>query len=161
MGRLTGTAPFGWTGNGDRLDDHMKKTFSRLGGKGLEEHELGALLAYVASLKPPSTEPDSVRLAARGKKLFHDTATGCANCHSGDKLTDGERHDVNSAVVSDKEKGFDTPSLLHIAASAPYFHDGRFASLRDMLDSTSGTMGDTSHLSDEDKDALVAYLKTL
>jgi cytochrome c peroxidase len=68
---------------------------------------------------------------------------------------------VRSAAVGDKANAFDTPSLLHIGASAPYFHDGRFATLRDMLDSTSGTMGKTSHLSAADKDALVSYLRTL
>ena len=56
---------------------------------------------------------------------------------------------------------FDTPSLLHIKASAPYFHDGRFNNLREMLDATSGMMGKTSHLSATDKHALVAYLESL
>ena len=35
------------------------------------------------------------------------------------------------------------------------------AALRDVLDRTATTMGRTDHLSDEDKDALVAYLLTL
>jgi mono/diheme cytochrome c family protein len=162
MGRLTGTAPFGWTGSGEKLSEHMQKTFSRLGGKGLEGDELAAMLAYVASLEPP----DRAALEAsseieRGRQVFHAADTGCATCHSGDTLTDGERHNVKSSALGDAAKAFDTPSLLHIKASAPYFHDGRFANLREMLDATSGTMGKTSHLSAADKNALVAYLETL
>ncbi|HEU5072890.1 MAG TPA: c-type cytochrome, partial [Polyangiaceae bacterium] len=162
MGRLTGTAPFGWTGNGEKLSEHMQKTFTRLGGKGLEGDELSAMLAYVASLAPPPGAP-ATRSAEieRGRQVFHAAETGCATCHSGDTLTDGERHNVKSAATGDGAKAFDTPSLLHIKASAPYFHDGRFASLSEMLEATSGMMGKTSHLSAADKHALVAYLETL
>ncbi len=162
MGRLTGTAPFGWTGNGEKLSEHMQKTFSRLGGKGLEGDELSAMLAYVASLAPPAgVDAEGASEIARGRELFHAAETGCATCHAGDTLTDGQRHNVKSAAAGDGAKAFDTPSLLHIRASAPYFHDGRFANLRDMLEATSGMMGKTSHLSATDKNALVAYLETL
>lgn len=162
MGRLTGTAPFGWTGNGEKLSEHMQKTFARLGGKGLEAEELSAMLAYVASLTPPAgVDAGGSSEIARGRELFHAAETGCATCHSGDTFTDGQRHNVASVATGDKAKAFDTPSLLHIRASAPYFHDGRFADLREMLDATSGAMGKTSHLSAADKDALVAYLETL
>jgi len=162
MGRLTGTAPFGWTGSGEKLSEHMQKTFSRLGGKGLEGDELSAMLAYVASLEPPpGVDLERTSEIQRGFQVFHAAETGCATCHSGETLTDGERHNVKSAASGDGAKAFDTPSLLHIQASAPYFHDGRFANLREMLDATSGVMGKTAHLSSSDKDALVAYLETL
>jgi len=162
MGRLTGTAPFGWTGSGEKLSDHMQKTFARLGGKGLEQDELSAMLAYVASLAPPAGA-DVQRSAEveRGFQVFHAAETGCATCHSGDTLTDGQRHNIRSAAAGDNGKTFDTPSLLHVKASAPYFHDGRFQSLREMLDATSGMMGETAQLSAADKHALVAYLETL
>jgi mono/diheme cytochrome c family protein len=161
MGRLTGTAPFGWTGKGEKLIEHMEKTFSRLGGKGLPEHQLAALLSYIASLEPPHPELAGASLRERGQEVFFSHEAGCSSCHSGEAFTDGMSHDVTSAATGDKTKAFDTPSLLYVGASAPYFHDGRFATLRDMLDSTSGMMGKTSHLSDADKDALVTYLRTL
>lgn len=58
---------------------------------------------------------------------------------------------------------YDTPSLRHVWASAPYLHDGSVKTLRELL--TTGNKGDrmgkTSHLSSREIDALVAYLKTL
>jgi cytochrome c peroxidase/DNA-binding beta-propeller fold protein YncE len=58
---------------------------------------------------------------------------------------------------------FNTPSLRHIWASGPYYHDGSSADLKALL--TTGNKGDkmgkTSHLSTHEVDALVAYLETL
>ena len=66
-----------------------------------------------------------------------------------------------SKLQADAKGDFDTPSLRFVAGTAPYFHDGRYATLRDVLAHTDGTMGATSHLSDEEKDALEAYVETL
>jgi cytochrome c peroxidase len=52
---------------------------------------------------------------------------------------------------------FDTPTLRGIFATAPYFHDGSAATLRDAVDRVPMSAG----LSDADKSALVEYLKTL
>jgi cytochrome c peroxidase len=50
---------------------------------------------------------------------------------------------------------------VNVAGSAPYFHDGRFATLEELLDKTEGSMGSTKNLSVEDRRALLAYLRTL
>jgi cytochrome c peroxidase len=55
----------------------------------------------------------------------------------------------------------DTPSLRHVARSAPYFHDGRFATLEELLAHTDGAMGTTRALSDDDRAALISYLRAL
>ena len=65
----------------------------------------------------------------------------------------GERHLVN--------RYFDTPSLALVAGTAPYFHDGRYRSLRALLLDCDGKMGSTSGLSPADLDALEVYLGTL
>ena len=58
---------------------------------------------------------------------------------------------------------YKTPSLRHIWASAPYYHDGSQQTLKDLI--TSGNkhdlMGKTSHLNGRQVDALAAYLNTL
>ena len=58
---------------------------------------------------------------------------------------------------------YDTPSLRGVFATPPYFHDGSAPSLRALLDRNrqGDHMGSTSHLDDEELDALVAYLETL
>lgn len=80
---------------------------------------------------------------------------GCAACHAGDTLTseqffnagfpqvgrgkrtDGSDHgraDVSTFLrQSENEHAFRVPSLLNVAATAPYGHAGTFANLRDLL----------------------------
>jgi cytochrome c peroxidase len=67
---------------------------------------------------------------------------------------------------------FKTPSLRNVAESAPYMHDGRFATLREVLDHYSELPGEPPlghreetliplDLSDGEKDDLEAFLRTL
>ena len=67
----------------------------------------------------------------------------------------GLSHDVRSGG------SFDTPSLALVAGTAPYFHDGRYRSLRALLLDCDGKMGSTSGLSPADLDALEVYLGTM
>jgi cytochrome c peroxidase len=70
-------------------------------------------------------------------------------------------HDVESKLEADTSSDFDTPSLRFVAGTAPYFHDGRYATLRDVLTHTDGTMAKTAQLSGDDLDALESYVETL
>jgi cytochrome c peroxidase len=54
----------------------------------------------------------------------------------------------------------DTPSLRFVSGTAPYFHDGRHATLADLLRAAEGKMS-WRHLDDTELDALEAYLRTL
>ena len=45
--------------------------------------------------------------------------------------------------------------------AGPWFHDGRYATLKDLLKSSDGKMGKTKHLSEADLDALEAYLRSI
>ncbi|MEZ4226113.1 MAG: c-type cytochrome [Polyangiaceae bacterium] len=161
-GRLSRTAPYGWDGAGADVETHLSHTFQRLGGAGLNEKELSALLSYVATLPtPPSLPtPDAPRLE-RGRQLFFAKASGCAGCHGGDVSSDGKRHDVKSRAKSDGHERFDTPSLRFIAGTAPYFHDGRYQTLEQLLRESDGKMGHTAHLSEQDVKDLAAFLRTL
>jgi cytochrome c peroxidase len=68
---------------------------------------------------------------------------------------------VKSKAKADQSSVFNTPSLRFVGGTGPYFHDGRYKTLRALLTSTDGTMGHTKHLSPDDLDALEAYLRTL
>ncbi|MFT3765713.1 MAG: di-heme oxidoredictase family protein [Minicystis sp.] len=139
----------------------MRRTLRRLHGFGLSKTELEALLAYVSRMEVPAARADRDPLVARGEAIFASAETGCARCHAGDRTTDGVTHDVVSLVKGDRSRLFDTPSLRFIGRSAPYFHDGRYATLEDLIRGVDGTMGNTAHLGAEDVRALVAYLETL
>lgn len=129
----------------------------------------------------------------RGFELFmteYDPRTGqrgadCFHCHGGALFSDQQFHNNGLAgeapgraavtgAAADQGK-FATPSLRNVARTAPYMHDGRFATLEEVVRHYSGGVqrGPTldpnlaKHpargldLSPADQAALVAFLKTL
>jgi DNA-binding beta-propeller fold protein YncE len=160
-GRVANTAPYSWAGDEATLDGHLTHTFRRLGGRGLRNLELGALTGYLRALPAPKRPQLDDALVERGRQLFASEGTGCANCHSGAHYTDGKVHDVQSRHPVDRASGMHTPALTLVAGSAPYFHDGRYASLAELLRASDGTMGKTKHLGDQDLRALETFLKSL
>lgn len=165
-GRQTSTAPYGWAGKHDNLPDYVAETFRRLGGTGLHGHDLDMLLTYVQGVagpaaSPASLEPDHGALVAHGKELFEQAEQGCATCHLGGRGVDKTLHDVGSTASADILQKYDTPSLRFIRGTAPYFHDGRYETLEDMLKASDHRMGHVLQLSQKDVTALGAYLETL
>jgi len=89
--------------------------------------------------------------AKRGKNLFFDKAR-CNLCHFGTNFSDekfhnvgigwgGETLDVGRYNVTKDEKdigAFKTPTLREISRTAPYMHDGRFATLEDVVEHYNG-----------------------
>lgn len=162
-GSLHGTAPFAWDGDAAKLHDHLEDTFERLrGAGGLRSVELRALTSYVKALpSPPRTTVKDPQKVARGKEIFESKRAGCATCHAGEHFTDNKIHDVKSKTKMDREAGFNTPSLAFLRGRAPYYHDGRYATLSELLAGVDGAMGHTKHLSKADRAALEAFLLTL
>jgi len=111
----------------------------------------------------------------------------CFHCHGGalfqsqtfaNNGLDSESKDLGRAKITgkDSDKGkFSTPSLRNIAITAPYMHDGRFATLQEVVEHYSTGVKRSAtldpnlakhpdggiRLSKEDKAALVAFLLTL
>lgn len=111
-----------------------------------------ALAAYLRTLRSPPTRFD--RWAAgddralapeelAGLRIFAGKAR-CLECHRGWRFTDDAVHDTGlgspgrkrSAIdgAETQATGFKTASLRELGWTAPYMHDGRFASLDDVLD---------------------------
>jgi len=104
--------------------------------------------------------------AVKGRELFYRADVGCATCHSGPYYTDQKMHDVGTGRDDPSEKlgpAFDTPTLLGVYRTAPYLHHGKARTLRDVLTTYNreDRHGRTSHLSDDEIDALVEFLKSL
>jgi cytochrome c peroxidase len=126
----------------------------------------------------PSTDPTA---AVR--------SLGCANCHGGPRtLTETYHNNGLDSVFADPgrqavtgmayDRGrFRVVTLRNIALTGPYMHDGRFATLPEVLDhysehiaggpTLSPTLRDSAgrpvllHLTDVEKKALLAFLNTL
>ena len=123
---------------------------------------------YLKSLKPMPS-PHLVRgnlstAAQRGKRLFQRDTLACAQCHIGSLYTDMKSHDVGSVGKFDQPTNqFDTPSLIELWRSGPYLHDGRAATLREVMTSLQhdGKHGDTSQLTPRQLDDLTEFLLSL
>jgi cytochrome c peroxidase len=162
-GQLADTAPYGWDGAHATLESQIAHVLKRLGGTGLEAPDLAALVAYTRALKPPprpaigESERASIQ---RGEALFASPETTCRTCHlSPVSHTDNAPHDVKSAPFAGMT--FDTPSLRFVGRSEPYFHDGRYKTLREVIQACDGKMGRTRHLDAQGKTDLEAYMKSL
>ena len=162
-GRINRPAPFGWMGKHASLQIHMTQTMQNLKGTGLTPAELDSLAAYLNVMKgAPQKWRALTTEESRGRDLFASSDTGCSSCHAEKSgFSDHDVPDGKSATPTVTTGAFLVPSLNGVSGSGPYFHDGRYATLDDLLNKTDGTMGTTKTLSPEDKRALVAYLKTL
>lgn len=157
-GRLESTSPYKWTGEDATLPASFAHTIERIGGdpEGLEGRELDDLAAYLTSLpKPRSPTVADPEAVARGQSVFADE---CAHCHEGAASTDRERHEFETRL-----RKVDTPSLIGLAHSAPYYHDGSAIDLAALLDDRGSIhdMIDSSDMSAEQRRDLIAYLRTL
>ena len=110
----------------------------------------------------------------------------CFHCHGGAFFTDHGFHnngldfksDLGLGAITGKDSDhgkFSTPSLRNVALTAPYMHDGRFETLEEVVEhyatgihrsptldpNLAKHFGNGIPLSEADKAALVAFLKTL
>jgi YVTN family beta-propeller protein len=126
--------------------------------------EVDDLLAYVKSLRPEPNPnlPKFAAAAKRGKSLFEGKAD-CARCHKGPWFTDQKTHNVGIASVNEPDASYDTPSLIEAYRTAPYYHDGRAATMKDALTKhdPKGLHGRLSRLTPKEIDDLIAYVLSL
>jgi len=153
------TLPLHWDGEFGNLDALVKEVFvRRMGGPELEPEHVGALAAWIETLKPNAPMRSAEDAAAqRGKALFESADVGCASCHSGQLLTNNTSVDVGTGGV------FQVPSLVGVAYHQPFIHTGCAKTLRQRFDPACGgdKHGNTAKLSSSQLDDLVAYLETL
>ncbi len=135
-------------------------------GEDLVKPKLPALRAYQHSLVKPAPPAGSFDSAAAGRGRSVFTGTGrCATCHSGAAFTDGKLHaaaetgmDPSYAARSATKKYRATP-LRALWSHAPYFHDGKAASLSAVVDHYDSALA--LKLSAAQKKDLVEYLKSI
>ncbi len=175
-GRVAAAGPYGWHGESPDLPSRLDAGFGLHRWGGMPKHEPGNLRARSARLTafvrqglvpPPGLRRELDALEARGKELFTSEAVGCALCHvPATEYTDRvayplPRVPVRAGFDDEEARAFKTPSLRFVGGRAPYFHDGRAPSLEWLVDNNDDRMGRTNHLSRADRDALVAFLRTL
>ena len=154
-----------------------------------------ALAQFVRSLVSAESRFDAVfatggapdyallsELEREGLRIFNDASgAGCVNCHRTIAQVADQANNIGLDVVSaDTGAGggrFKPPSLRNVAVRPPYMHDGRFATLREVVEFYDSGIEDSPdldprlrapdgsprrlHLTAAQRDALVAFLNTL
>lgn len=170
---LPETVPYNWSASWRELAQVELKIRWLQAGSGLiegqsvddphsgESVDLDLMTQYLTTLQaPPNPYTFDTQIVARGAQVF--TAQGCATCHVGPAGTDLQSYDVGTGASEDEKRGatFDTPSLRWLWLSAPYFHDGSAATLRQVFE-RPGRHQLIFRAQPTDIDALVDYLLAL
>ncbi len=165
-----------------RKDPYYSQIFARSYPDGVTPTNIAnAIATYEKTLITPNAPFDKYlkgdenaisEQAKEGFRLFK--YKGCIICHNGVNIGGnlynkfGIYKDANSSTlgrynVTGREEDkyvFKVPSLRNVALTAPYMHDGRFSRLEDAVRfMTQYQLG--RYITDEEIDAIVAFLKTL
>lgn len=175
-GNVKASGPYGWHGESESLPARLVAGFGlhrwgaipkETGGTPLGRAHLLTEFVRAGLVTPPREERDLTDKEKRGKELFISEEARCSKCHVPESdFTDRTvvplRKIPQVSGFDDEEKrDFKTPSLRYVAGRGPYFHDGRASTLEKLIELNGDRMGKTTHLSADDREALVAYLKTL
>jgi hypothetical protein len=132
--------------------------------------KLAALHFYQLAIPAPTPAEGSfdVQGAQRGEAVF-DSRANCASCHVPPLFTEPgwNLHTPAEVGIDDfqssrsPDRRYRTTPLggLFTRQKGGFFHDGRFATLRDVVDHYDGAFG--LALSEQEKSDLVEYLKSL
>ncbi|WP_371262266.1 cytochrome-c peroxidase [Sphingobium sp. YR768] len=132
---------------------------------------LGAFQRTLISFGSAHDRGTQTPLARKGAAQF--AASGCASCHSGPDLTDGQVHYVGTAAPGEMDASlyggkplppgfeppperFRTPSLRNVAVTGPWLHDGQSLSIESAIRRHAAPQ-----LVDMDMHALLAFLDSL
>jgi cytochrome c peroxidase len=171
-----GAAPDEIVAQLDKITAYHEQFQSVFGTKVTVDGVQKAVAAYMRTLICGDTafdrwqQGDSQAVSAaakRGWDLFRGKAA-CGTCHAGALLTDLQYHnvgvgmsaespDIGRGKISNEEKdtgAFKTPTLRNVSRTAPYFHNGQAATLREAVDFMLGGGFDNPHLDRENLKAV-------
>jgi len=146
------TAPYGRNGRIASLREFIRNVIMHeFNGPEPDPLILDGLIAYMNEfdfLPNPRLNADgslndqASKSAQRGEKIFKTPFKGmgdmsCATCHiPSNNFLDRRSHDIGTVAGSDpysRDRAMDTPTLLGIKYTSPYFHDGSQPSLQEVL----------------------------
>ena len=138
------TGPWTWYGLEATLSGQVRKTLqatmhrdstSHFGShfKGDDESVSNDLVAFLVEQRLPNRSDSASDLSRAGRILFRDR--GCTRCHSPEThYTSRETYDVGVLDEAGVKK-FNPPSLQGLVHRKAFFHDARYKSLEELLES--------------------------
>lgn len=166
---VAATGPWTWHGWQTDLHDAMKRSLSEsMATKhAITDDDATALVAYLKTLdhpvNPRTSSGDAVlsRKQELGRNLFTGRA-GCSNCHSGSQFTSDETYDGKVEDRKDRDSKYNPPTLRGVSSRRRFLHTGKARSLEAVLTKyhrPEDLVGES--LNDEERDAIIEYLKSL
>ncbi|MEK6259592.1 MAG: c-type cytochrome, partial [Planctomycetota bacterium] len=163
------TGPWTWHGWQTDLHDAMKRSLSESMATKLPvtDEDATALVAYLKTLdhpaNPRATTSDTAlaRKIELGRTLFSGKAA-CTSCHTGLQFTSEDKFDGKVEDKKDRDPNYNPPTLRGLASRRRFLHTGKARSLDAVLmkhHRPEDLVGES--LSDDERDALVEYLKSL
>jgi cytochrome c peroxidase len=125
------------------------------------EEDAVAIDEYLKSMAAvPSPAGADGEATKRGEAVFNKA--GCASCHPAPLYTDMQSYDLGMGLYSDAGQPFDTPTLVEVWRTAPYLHDGRAATMKDLLTvrNPGDKHGKTSDLTEPELNDLAQFVMT-
>ena len=129
------------------------------------ERKAQAIDGYLKSLKPIASpylvNGELSEAAKNGQRLF--SKAGCALCHPQPLYTNMSKYDIGTSTEQDDNKEYDTPTLIEVWRTAPYLHDGRAATIKDVLTkfNKNDRHGHTLELTDKEIEDLAVFVLSL
>lgn len=137
-----------------------------------------AIAAYERTLVADDARYDRGQLSPVERRGLGLVRQHCGRCHTGDLFTDNRYYNtgLDRVYPDDRERlawgrgritgaagdrgAFKTPTLRNVAVTAPYMHDGRFATLDEVLEHyRRGPMA--LQIQDDDARAILGFLRAL
>jgi YVTN family beta-propeller protein len=128
------TGPWTWHGWQKDLGAAVEKSYTQtMFGRRPTPEEVHAVVAFLGTLEqqplPKSAKQEAVR---RGALLFEGAAR-CARCHAPPEYTSEHNYDVKLEPDGSPYPRWNPPSLRGLWQRGPYLHDGRAATLEELL----------------------------
>lgn len=172
------TGPYGRDGRFGSLRDFTRNVIvGEFGGEEPTPFMLDALMAYMLEFdwqpnsllnKDGTLNENASAEALRGEILFNTSYDGmggraCSTCHiPSANFIDRLSHDIGSGDPASefaRDSAFDTPTLINVASTGPYFHDGSLPTLGAVVEWFDGNFD--LGLSADDKADLTIYLEAV
>lgn len=160
------TPPVTWTGILPSIIECVPHELKTILFASPPKEDAAAIVAYIKSLQPipsPYLEKGNKLSAAAQRGQLAFTKAGCIDCHKGHYMTSMQMRNVGTSTLADRTSAFDIPTLREVWRTAPYLHDGRAASLKDIFLKFDPRKihGKSANLSPQELDDLVQYVLTL
>ena len=152
------TMPWGWRGQLCELHEQVEQSISStMHGQVANAATAADIVAFLQTLRLPTIKSlSSAATLAAGRATF--ARLDCAECHALPYLTTAGVYNVGLADEEGVQE-FNPPSLRGLRYRRAFFHDGRAASLADVIDVHHHQV--PPDLSAEERDSLIEYLLSL